>query len=581
VKRQDIALLQGLRDSLAPAAAAGETKAKRPSTVQRFLELDTTTDNGKPWSATGHEPLVAVIAAIERILKRKLKNVEIALLKAEQIGATHSIGLGPALFMAAEKGLQVGYFLPDEQLARRIASTRLKNLIRRSAYLDALMRDRSVTNQVFIKEFERGALHVLPLGTLTSAVSTPLDVRIYDEVDLLPAENTEWSEGRTAHSELNLAIWLSAGYAPGSGIDLKYQEGTQFRFLVDCKRPRCLRGMCLEEIFIQRAPELPECVEQMGDEHWRLVCPECKRPLDVKAGQWVAKEPKANVISYRLSQLAMTAMDLDRIVARYLKVRKKKSKLAKFKASVLALPDAGALQPFNDVALLRMQSGETESFGLRAGERPRYAGLDVGDMCHFVCFERLPNGDPHLVFATEIDSDHVEREVPKLCARLGVVSFVPDKKPHTNTMRAIAYEMGTRVALMDFVDNSILRVVEEEHEGNGHIYRCAKADRDEILEEMCDEFTDDIHYLRTPPVDAAPILELFVTHLKNLSKTEERDGKGRLVHKFRRGVENHFGLALCYAYVAEQIAPLDLPFNFWPLNEGVDYAGYGERRLIL
>jgi len=108
---------------------------------------------------------------------------------------------------------------------------------------------------------------------MLGAISTPLDALLYDEVDKLPAENMEWSRGRVAHSELRLAIYFSAGYSPGAGIDLRYQAGSQHRWLVDCANRSCSRkkseAICLED-------EFPDCMAQIRGE-WRRVCPDCKR----------------------------------------------------------------------------------------------------------------------------------------------------------------------------------------------------------------------------------------------------------------------------------------------------------------
>jgi len=549
--------LRDLASSLKETHSKKAAKAvRRASTLQRFLEQDTTTDTGAAWSLTGHEPFRQILDSIDNILRRGIANTEIALLKAEQIGATHSVGLGPALFMASEKKLNVGYFLPTDVVAGRMGRTRLKNMIKRSPYLAARMKDRELANQTMLKEFDGSFLYLFGLDSISGAVTTPLDVRIYDEVDLLPAENTEWSEGRTAHSATNLAIWLSAGYAPGAGIDQHYQAGTQHRWLVDCATPGCRKGICLEEIFLD---SWPDCVTEIRGK-WNLACPSCHHPLDViKRGRWVAKEPKAKKLSFRLSQLSMPAMSVDQIVDRYEKARKKKSKLAKFKASVLALPDAGALQPFNDVTLGRMQSGQVKRLRRDFGELPRYSGLDTGDTCHFVCYERYPDGEAHLVCLAEIDVDKADSQVWELIGALGVRAHISDKKPHTGLARGLAYRDPRRVFVQDFADNQPLHLVEEDHAGKK--YSCAKVDRDDSLDEMCDEFADDLTFLRIPDVESDPLLATFTKHLKNLRKEESRDAKGRIVYKFKRAVENHFGMALNSARIAEQIAPPSLPFE--------------------
>jgi hypothetical protein len=550
-------------DANAPAKRSAAKKRRTPA-LQRFLEQDTTTDAGGAWSLKDHEPFKPIIDAISETVAKRIPNRAFALMKGEQIGATHSIGIGPAIYLASECKLNVGYFLPDKTLAGRIG-TRLRSVIKRSAYLREQMRDREQTNQTLMKEFPNGAyLHILPLGTMSGAINTPLDVRLYDEVDMLPVENKELSEGRTAHSKLNLEIALSAPYAPGAGIDLLYSEGTKNRWLVDCGK--CKRKKIdLEETFLETEGQIIRLVRGA----WCLVCPDCFSPLDVvKNGRFVAAQPKAKVVSWRVSKLSVPAMDREQIHDRYDKAKKKKSKLARFKRTDLAIADAGANQPFDPTMLAKMQSGEVKRLTLGSSSLPRFCGMDMGDTCHFLSYERLPNGEPHLVYLKEFDVDTVETDAPALFAKLFGAAWVIDKMPQTAKARAIAYRgfMRTpRIALMDFPENSALKLDNEEHEGKR--YHSVKFDRNQALEEMTDEFTDDSLFLRIPDLESDPLLETFAKHLGNLRTEEDHDAKGRLIHKFLKGVENHFGLALLYAYIAEKMAPPIMPFDFWSIDD--------------
>lgn len=551
--------LTDLVSELRPQADASKARTA-PSSLQIFLEEEIRTDTGV-WSLEGHEPFAEILRVLDDSIRKPVRDREISLLKAEQIGATTTIGLGPALHLAADLGRNVGYFLPTDKFAQKFGRTRLKRAIAKSKYLSDRMKDvGDPVNQATVKEFDGKFLYILGLESMIGAISTPLDVLLNDEVDLLPAENLEWSRGRVAHSDLRASIYFSAGYSPGAGIDLRYQNGSQHKWLVDCSNRGCRRkGICLEETF-------PECIgpnpAPHGDRYTR-ICPDCKWPLEiVRKGAWVATHPqraKDRKFSYRLSSLAIGAMSADHIIKRWFDCRTKSQK-AKFRCSVLAIPDAGAMQPFSDVELNHMQSGEVKRLRQDRGDRPRYAGLDTGDMCHVLVYERMANGHPHLVWAEEIDSDVAFERVSTLIGNLGIVQLVPDKKPLTNLARALAYRFPRIVALQDFMNGSVLKVVEEEHEKK--TYRCAKVDRDESLDEMTSDFTDKEKFLRIPDVESSPVLATFATHLKNLRKERSMDAKGRAIDTYIKGVPNHFGMALNSARIAEMIAPDLLPFEY-------------------
>jgi hypothetical protein len=540
--------------------AAQEARAARPSSLQRFLEEDVVTDNG-PWSLAGHEPYHEILDTLTRIFVKRERDTTFSFLKAEQIAATTTIGLGVGLWAPSDLRMNVGYFLPTDVFAHKFGRTRLKNTIAKSEYLRSRAKDKDAVNQATLKEFEGKYLYILGLEEMTNAISIPMDVLINDEVDLLPQDNLEWSEGRISHSDVRVQLFFSAGYAPGAGIDLRYQDGSQHKYVIDCMNRSCRRkAICLEENF-------PECVGTIRGE-WARVCPDCKKPLDiVKNGRWVATFPqriKQKKLSYRLSQLSVGAIDLNGVMRRWEKASKKKSKLARFRCSVLALPDAGALQPISDVELNRMQSGDVKHLRCGRGEFPRFAGVDAGDTFHFVCYERLPNGQPHLVWVEEIDSDKALERISTLIGVLGIAQLVPDKKPLTTIARGLAYRFPDIVALQDFQNSSPLKVVEEEHERK--TYRCVKVDRDESLDETTSDFTDQQNFLRIPDIESDPVLAVFASHLKNLRKERTMDKKGRPLDMYLKGVSNHCGMALNSARIAEEIAPSLLPFSFTPIR---------------
>jgi hypothetical protein len=410
---------------------------------------------------------------------------------------------------------------------------------------------------------------------MMGAISTPLDVLINDEVDKLPAENKEWSEGRIAHSDLRTEINLSAGYTPGAGIDLLFQNGTQHKWRVDCSQRGCLKEICLEETF-------PDCIGENPSPHgdrFVRVCPKCKRPLDVVGrGRWIATFPqlaKQRKFSYRISALSMTAMSADYIWKRWNNSKLKKTKKAKFNCSMLAIPDAGAMQPFSEEALNKMQSGEVKRLSLGRSGLPRFAGIDAGDTYHFVCYERVPGvSNPHLVYVEQIDSDDAVQRISELIGMLGVVKLVADKKPHTNTVRALAYRFPRIVALQDFLNGSPLKVIEEEHEGKR--YECAKVDRDESIDEMASDFTSE-QFLRIPEIESDPALAIFASQLQQLRKERTFDAKKRPVDRYVGKVENHYGMALNSAHIAEQLAPA-MPFSFTSIERDAPSSDEPVRR---
>lgn len=544
--------------------------ADRPDELQAFLEQDIKAESG-PWTTKGHEALGAIVQQISKALMGSQKDVEITVLAAEQIGKT-LIALGTGLHLVVDHARNVGYFLPTKNFAHNFGRTRLQKIVNNSPFLREQMRESKVVNQATLKQFGDHYLYILGLESMLGAISIPLDALIYDEVDMLPEENLEWSQGRVAHSDLRLALFVSAGYTPGAGIDRRYQEGTQHRYLVTCPSRRCdAAPICLEEAF-------PQCMAKVKGK-WTRVCPECGATLDLANGVWVATHPeraKLKKFSYRVSSLIIAARDADHIMNRWeRRAKKKKSEKAKFNCAELAMPDAGAQQPVTDAEIERMKRRYVMK--LAHGSGPRFAGMDLGDLCHFYAYDRDENGRRRIVWLEEIDSDEAVNRVSALIGNLGVTSMVVDKKPLTTVARALAFRFPRIVKLQDFTTGSTLNVVDEEHEGKK--YQCVKVDRDESLDEYTSEITSETDGLVIPDPDYgtdadAERLAMWADHHKNLRKERTITEKGA-VDKFKRDVANHYGMAGNSARLAELVAPKYSRFEFYSVSDGDD--GFDDR----
>lgn len=553
---------------------AAPDKDIRPSTPQRFLEQDIVAETG-PWTLKGHEAFAGILLVVDEAIRGSERNAgtSIAILAGEQVGKT-LVALGTALHLVADRAANVGYFLPTDKFAHKFGRTRLKKIIANSPYLRGQMKDHEAVNQATLKEFNGHHLYVLGLESMLGAISIPMDALVYDEVDLLPAENLEWSQGRVAHSKLRFEMFVSAGYTPGAGIDKRYQEGTQHRYLVPCPNRRCDLGpICLEDVF-------PACMAKVKGK-WERVCPECGSVLDLAKGAWVALHPeraKKKLFSFRLSSLVIGAREADHIMKRWERAKKRKSEKAKFDCAERAMPNAGALQPVTDAEIEKMKRRYVMQ--LATSGRPRYAGMDLGDICHFKCYERDETGRRRVVWLEEIDSDVAVERVSTLIGSLGVVSMVIDKKPLTTVARALAFRFPRIVKLQDFTTNWTLTVVDEEHQGRK--YQCVKVDRDESLDEYTSEITSDgIDGLLLPDADYVPdaqteALKTWAEHHKNLRKERTVTEKA-VVDKYKRDVPNHFGMAGNSARLAELVAPKYSKFEFYAVDDDDDFDDFDER----
>lgn len=545
---------EGLRETLPRREKA------RQSWLLQFLEEQIPTDSGR-YSLEGHEPLRGIIELLARIVINRESESRVDILKAEQLGVT-TLALGFALWMVAEYGYNVGYFLPDDELASEYGMARLNPIVTESPYLSSLMEDASVDRGV-LKQIGEKLLYLIGLGTVKKAASRPMDFQISDEVDLTSEAVRRWKGGRMRHSKLRAEFDFSAPYRQDSGIDARYQAGSQCRWLVKCVE--CGKNeICLEESF-------PECMREFNGK-WVRVCPDCKKKLDISGnGRWVATYPEREGdrrYSFRLSALAIEAIDGNAIMAAYHDALDDPEKMAIFDRTVRAMANAGALQPITAVELRRME----RDYALTTDQptNPSFFGIDCGNACWFWLEEWLPEGRPRLVWAEKLHSDKWVDRTLCLIARFQPRFGVIDKKPLLTDSRRLAYLNPRHVALQDFDNGKELDLVEERivvedtigagRRESGPTYLCVKIDRNLALAQFCAEATHPDKGLLIPS-EQSKTMQLVHAHLKKLQKVVDKDAKGNKIHRFIDGVENHFGMAAASARIARLIAPNVQPFT--------------------
>ena len=311
--------------------------------LARFLTSEMSTDNGG-FSFAGREALLEPAAALDEVLRDCTPDRTVSVLKGAQVGMT-TLAIGFALYCVIVHRLNVGYFLPDQDFADRFDQTRVRPALRRKG-LASIMREGKYrgASPKGLKEFPcRGGsrfLYILGLRDIGNAISIPLDVLIRDEVDDLPPDNLKWSNDRIDASPLALTLNLAVGRTPGAGIHAMYEAGDQRRWRVSC--PACRAESVLEENW-------PQILN--GD---ALVCPACGGSLDRRTGRWKAACVRPRHRSYRLSQLAVGAVRLDRVAAKWAAARLPSEK-ARFRCSALATPDAGDTQPISRELLRKLR----------------------------------------------------------------------------------------------------------------------------------------------------------------------------------------------------------------------------------
>jgi hypothetical protein len=544
-------------------------RTANPSWLLDFIVAHVPTDFGR-YSLERHAPMREVVKLLERIVVERESESRVDIVKGEQIGFT-TFALGFALWLCAEYGYNVGYFLPNDAFASEFGMARLTPIIDGSPYLTSLMDDAAVDRGV-LKNIGDKFLYLLGLAKISGATTRPMDFQISDEVDLTSEYVRKWKRGRMSASKLRVELDFSAPYRQDSGIDARYKTGSQHKWLVKCV------GCGKDEICLEEIMDLSECFRNFNGT-WVRVCPTCHRKLDITAnGRWVAAQPdqvKEGRYSYRLSTMAFEAISADFIMHEYVAALDDPEAMAIFDRTRRGIANAGALQPFTEAKLLEMERDYVLKYE-RTGN-PIFIGGDVGNACWIWVEDWLPEGRTRLIWAEKVHSDKYASRAIELVEFFQPRFAVFDKMPLFTDSRKIAYAHPRTVALQQFDNGKEPELLEEKlvldgtlgaaRRESGPSYFCVKGDRDLIIGGFTNEATHVSKGLIIPKKRSGEpaIMADVRKHLGKLQKEVTKDARGNEIHRFLDKVENHLGMAAASARQARRFAPTVQPFVNTPL----------------
>ncbi|HUC86093.1 MAG TPA: hypothetical protein VL970_12925, partial [Candidatus Acidoferrales bacterium] len=305
------------------------------------------------------------------------------------------------------------------------------------------------------------------LGKVPTTFS--MDVAAMDEVDDIQPRMMKFVRGRLTASDLRFILKIGTQRIHGRGMNKAWKEGSQGVFLLRCAS--CGRTHNPEEEFpaiirlrrpaggeIRRAaPKLTWAGDFKfdGDENasfahdplnqYYLGCVECGAELDRTRPIEEHRQPgmiQQRKWSFRISQLAIGAIDLSQIVGRFQAAIADAQEMMVFRCDVLGLPQSNA-QALTPAGLDRARSVESFDLAPRVGEgNTAFGGLDMGDRCWLFARECPVEGPARLLSAERYSAGDVVARAQAAFERLGLSALFIDERPLVNESRTIALALN-------------------------------------------------------------------------------------------------------------------------------------------
>jgi hypothetical protein len=229
-------------------------------------------------------------------------------MKAAQVGIS-TAAIRWVLFHADVLARTALYTFPTEKELGDFSRKRIRPVLRASEYLRDRMPADAIDN---VMQKQIGAGWVQFRGTNKPIDAIDADVMVMDEYDSSDQANLEASERRvTGPFSAGLLRRVGVPSIPGFGIAKAYENSDQRVWTVrcdGCAKFNPMRGIDAFE-------------HNIGREELVVVCRHCRRPLDVRAGEWVAAYPDRDVKGYHLPKLIVPGVDVRRLVANSQKTR--------------------------------------------------------------------------------------------------------------------------------------------------------------------------------------------------------------------------------------------------------------------
>ena len=252
---------------------------KRSDLVQKLIYLD-----GRPFRLKGYEPHYAFYNS---------PSDKIILMCGRQVAKSTTL----ANFMIAQSVAVPQYkslfVAPSKEQSSKFSNTRVMKSMMYSPLIKKYFIDAKRTNSVMTRMLTNGSemYFTYCIDDPDRARGISADVVYYDEVqsmmlrEIVPVINE--CMGASPHKK---NVFCGTPLSAENDIEMMWQESNMMEWIVHC--PKCDRWNILG-------------LNNLGDTCVICANTSCKKPLDVRQGQWFATNPEGTFDGYHIPQIAM------------------------------------------------------------------------------------------------------------------------------------------------------------------------------------------------------------------------------------------------------------------------------------
>lgn len=455
-----------------------------------------------PYSFQGRAALEEIVHLIDHVLGSHggapLKDAKLGLAGGAQFGKT-TLELNLAAYVSACRFLNPIVFLPDDKLADEIVDAKFRpDVLDQIPWLAEMTKVGRAVNESGKAVNTKGAFLVTDgtrkaVGMFRGLQKPPTtftaDIVVEDEKDDIKRANSKFVSGRMTASALRFHLEVGTQRIHGAGQNLVWKNGSQGVVLLAAKSARDqLPHDACKVAYGHRYVESIPAGYINPEEAWPQICrcavtgtprtddpvlgfeadfrrpgsadvvatftpngvyyyahPITGEPLDCEFPLWHHRVPAKlaqHQFTFRVAQIGTPAIDITQIIAHWTRAVADNDEMVTFRCDRQALPKSAAQALTPEILARSRLTGAGFYLGQKRPEVPKYAGLDMGDRCWYVCRETVSPANKRLVNAAQIAIGDVVGRVLGLCRADAVSTLFIDERPAVSEARTLALALN-------------------------------------------------------------------------------------------------------------------------------------------